>query len=299
MEYINLIQKTIDYIDAHIEDKLSVDTLASIAGFSTYHYYKIFSSFVHLSVMDYVTKRKLQFALQNLTNGAKIIDIAMDYGFETHAGFNKAVKRAFGYPPSLYRIHAPKGLPPKINLVYLRNNQTGGIIMGPKIIEMPSFKVVGYEFKNNLKNVLRSSDIPAFWAQRGFDDNNCEEKLYQQLTPLKHGEYCICINTNMDTDDFSYLMGVGVDNFDKAIDDMYKLEIPAATYAIFTTPEVQEENFIDSINGTWTYILQQWFPNSQYEIDESKFDFEHYDEHCHSWEYDKVSMKIYIPIKSI
>ena len=108
MEYINLIQKTIDYIDEHIQDSISVDTLASIAGFSTYHYYKIFSSFVHLSVMDYITKRKLQFALHDLTTGAKIIDIAMDYGYETHAGFNKAFKRAFGYPPSLYRLHAPK-----------------------------------------------------------------------------------------------------------------------------------------------------------------------------------------------
>ena len=58
--------------------------------------------------------------------------------------------------------------------------------MEPKIIEIPSFKVAKYEFKNNLKNVLRSSDIPAFWAQRGFDDNNCEEKLYKQLNPTNH-----------------------------------------------------------------------------------------------------------------
>lgn len=94
-------------------------------------------------------------------------------------------------------------------------------------------------------------------------------------------------------------MAVGVDSFDKATEDMYKLEIPAATYAVFTTPEVSEEEFVDSIKGTWSYILQQWFPNSQYEIDESKFDFEYYDEHCHPWEFDKVSMKIYIPIKSI
>lgn len=81
--------------------------------------------------------------------------------------------------------------------------------------------------------------------------------------------------------------------------DMYKLEIPAGTYAIFTPPEVQENDFAASINGTWIYILQQWFPNSQYEIDESKFDFEYYYKHCHPWEYEKVSMKIYIPIKSI
>lgn len=298
MEYINLIQKTIDYIDEHIKEDLSVDTLASIAGFSTYHYYKVFSSYVHLSVMDYITKRRLQFALQDLINGARIIDIAMDYGFETHAGFNKAFKRAFGYPPSLYKCHAPKGLSRRINLIYLKENLIGGIIMEPKIIEMPSFKVVGYEFKNNLKNVLRSSDIPAFWSQRGFADNNCEEKLYKHLNPPKHGEYCICINTNMDTDDFSYLMAVCVDNFDKATADMYKLELPAATYAVFTTPEVSDAEFVDSIKGTWTYILQQWFPNSQYEIDETKFDFEYYDEHCHPWDFNKLSMQIYIPIKS-
>lgn len=59
------------------------------------------------------------------------------------------------------------------------------------------------------------------------------------------------------------------------------------------------DDLVDSINGTWTYILQEWFPNSQYEIDEDKFDFEHYDEHCHPWEDDKASMEIYIPIKPL
>lgn len=299
MDYTNLIQKTIDYIDEHIQDQLSVDELASIAGFSTYHYYRLFSSFVHFSVKDYVTKRKLQFALHDLTNGAKIIDIAMDYGFETHSGFNKAFKRVFGYPPSLYRLHAPKGLPPRINLAYLQENLIGGIIMEPKIVELPSFKVAGYEFKNNLKNVLRSSDIPAFWAQRGFADNQCEERLYKYLNPPKHGEYCFCMNTNMETDDFSYLMAVAIDNFDHVMNDMYKLDVPAATYAVFTTPEVPENDFVNSIKGTWAYILQQWFPNSRYEIDETKFDFEYYDEHCHTWEYEKINMQIFIPIKSI
>ena len=52
----------------------------------------------------------------------------------------------------------------------------------------------------------------------------------------------------------------------------YGFEIPAATYAVFTTPQVLEDDFVDSINVTWTYILQQWFPNSQYEIGEDKFD---------------------------
>lgn len=297
MDYIELIQKTIDYIDEDIHREITVDKLASIAGFSTYHYYRVFSSFVGLSVMEYVTKRKLQFALFELQEGKKIIDIAMDYGFETHAGFTKAFKRCFGYPPSLYRLHAPKNLPPKIILSNLITNKTGGIIMEPKIIERESFKVVGFEFKNNLKNILHTRDIPAFWSQRGLSDGKCESKLYNTLKPSKHGEYCICINPDMDTDDFSYILGVGVEDFHLATDEMYKLEVPAATYAVFTTPLVNEADFVSSIQGTWKYILEEWFPTSGYEIDDSKLDFEFYDEKCHPWQYDKISMEIYIPIK--
>ena len=296
MRYIELIQKTIDYIDENIREDISVEALASIAGFSTYHYYRVFSSFIGLSVMEYVTKRKLQFALYELGNGKKVVDTAMDYGFETHAGFTKAFKRYFGYPPSIYRNHSTIGVPQKINLVTQCVEKLGGVIMQPIIIEKPAFKVVGYEFKNNLKDTLHTRDIPAFWSQRGLTDGECETKLYSVLKPPKHGEYCICINTNIDTDDFSYLLSVEVTDFDLAEDDMYQLEIPAATYAVFTTPPVADEDFVHSIKGTWKYILEDWFPNNDYEIDDDRYDFEYYDERCHPSEYDKLSMEIYVPI---
>ncbi len=298
VNYIELIQKTINYIDENIQEEISVDILAKIAGFSTYHYYRVFNSFMGLSVMEYVTKRKLQFALFELNNGKKIVDIAMNYGFQTHAGFTKAFKRCFGYPPSLYRIHSPVGLPQKIDLSKLLTNKQGGIVMQPKIIEKSSFKVVGYEFKNNLRNSQHTRDIPAFWSQRGLNDIEWEMNLYSALKPPQHGEYCICINTNMNTDDYSFLLGVGVVNYKLVTDDMYQLEVPSATYAVFTTPLVDETDFVDSILGTWKYILEEWFPNSGYEIDDAKYDFEYYSEHCHSWQYEKINMDIFIPIKS-
>ncbi len=298
MKYMELIQKTIDYIDDNIQEKISVEDLAGIAGFSTYHYYRVFSSMVGLSVMGYVTKRKLQFALFELSTGKKVIDIAMNYGFETHAGFTKAFKRHIGYPPNNYRSYSPIGMPQRINLTKQFMNKLGGVIMEPIIIEKPAFKVVGYEFKNNLMDILHTRDIPAFWSRRGLDDGECERKLYSILNPQKHGEYCICINTNMDTDDFSFLLGVEVTDFDLAEDDMYEQEIPSATYAVFTTPPVEEKDFVDSIQGTWKYILEDWFPNNCYEIDDDNYDFEYYNERCHTWEYEKISMEIYIPIKS-
>ncbi len=296
MDYIDLIQKTIDYIEDNIGEKITVDKLAEIAGFSTYHYYRVFHSFVGIPVMEYVTRRKLQYALSQLNN-KKIFDIALDFGFETHAGFTKAFKKFFGYTPSFYKLHAPMGPPQKIDLRKIRANKTGGIIMQPKIIEKDSFKLVGYEFKTTLRNSVHSRDIPAFWDKCNIEGK--EAHLYKTQSPPKHGEYGICVNTNMETDEFSYILGVEVTSFEHSEEDMYTLEVPAATYAVFTTPDVSSDDgsFVSSIQGTWKYILEEWFPNSCYEIDDSKLDFEFYDERCHPWEYEKICMDIYIPIK--
>lgn len=297
MDYVDLIQKTIDYIDDNIGEKITVDKLAEIAGFSTYHYYRVFHSFVGIPVMEYVTRRKLQYALSELSNNKKILDIALDSGFETHAGFTKAFKKYFGYTPSFYRLHAPIGFPQKVDLKKVRTNKIGGIIMQPKIVNRDSFKIVGYEFKTTLRNNAHSRDIPAFWNQCNIEGK--EAYLYNTQNPPRHGEYGICVNTNMETDEFSYILGIEVSNFDQATTDMYRLEVPEATYAVFTTPTVasNDDSFVNSIKGTWKYILEEWFPNSGYEIDDSKLDFEFYDERCHHWEYEKICMDIYIPIK--
>ncbi|AFS79766.1 transcriptional regulator, AraC family [Gottschalkia acidurici 9a] len=297
MDYMDLIQVTLNYIDEHILEKITVEELANKAGFSTYHYYKVFNSFIGIPVMEFVTHRKLQHALFDLSKGKKVLDIAILYGFETHAGFTKAFKKTFGYPPSFYRMHAPVAPPQRINLKMLRENRTGGIIMQPKIVSIDAFKIVGYEFKTTLRNNAHSRDIPAFW-------NNCniegkEATLYRTQPIPKHGEYGICVNTNLATDEFSYVLGVEVTNFNSATEDMYKLEVPSATYAVFTTPSVEDCDFVESIQGTWKYILEEWFPTSGYEIDDTKFDFEFYDQRCHTWEYSKVTMEIYVPIRKV
>ncbi len=297
MNYVQLIQDTLDYIDENIIEDITVEDLADQAGFSVYHYYRVFTSLVGMPVMEYITRRKLQFALYDLRNGKKVLETALTYGYETHAGFTKAFKKAFGYPPSFYRIHAPIGMPQKINLLKLKENGTGGILMQPKIVDREAFKIVGYEFKTTLRNNAHSRDIPAFWDKCNIEGK--EAKLYETQQPPKHGEYGICVNTNMETDEFSYVLGVEVTDFQNALDEMYQLEVPAATYAVFTTPLVHDAEFVASIQGTWKYILEEWFPNSGYEIDDTKLDFEFYDERCHPWEYDKFVMEIHVPIKKV
>ena len=98
-------------------------------------------------------------------------------------------------------------------------------------------------------------------------------------------------------DRFTYLFAVNYDQDVQLPAGLTKLQIPDATYAVFRTPLVEVEQFVSSIKGTWQYILEDWLPQSLYEVDETSYDFEYYDEHCHDWEYEKIYMEIYLPIK--
>ena len=97
MDYRMYIQNSIDYIEEHLQECMTVDELASIAGFSPYHYYRVFNAYVGIPVMEYIRRRRLAYAAAELVRGKRIIDIAMDYGFDTHNGFAKALFPGSGY----------------------------------------------------------------------------------------------------------------------------------------------------------------------------------------------------------
>jgi AraC family transcriptional regulator len=111
----------------------------------------------------------------------------------------------------------------------------------------------------------------------------------------------MCVPSNGEGD-MIYLLGVVVEDFSNVTKDMITVEVPEAEYAVFTTVPVdtsdtKEDGGIDftyAIKSTWKYIFEEWFPHSGYQYDESKLDFEYYDERCHSRP-DTV-MEIYVPI---
>ena len=75
---------------------------------------------------------------------------------------------------------------------------------------------------------------------------------------------------------------------------MRKVEMPGGLYAVFTTPKVSDEQYPQSIAETWGEILTGWLPGSQYEYDDTRLDFEAYDERDHG---DIVQMDICVPIR--
>ncbi|NGZ75376.1 AraC family transcriptional regulator [Saccharibacillus alkalitolerans] len=295
MDYTACLQRTLDHIEDHLKERLTAEELASLAGFSLYHFYKVFQSRTGLPVMEYIRRRRLAYAAADLTSGRTLLEIALDYGFETHAGFTKAFRKTYGLTPEQYRIHATGRVPERVDLTKLAQyNMTGGMMMRPTIMTRPEFKLAGYALETRMTGE-NMTDIPAFW-NRYFEENWMHD-FHEVLSPVNHAEYGACIMLPDKPEHFLYLIGVEVADFDNVPEKMQTAVIPASTYAVFTSPTADRDGgaFTTAIQGMTTYVYNEWFPNSGYAYAKGGVDFELYDERSHG---DKnLQMDLYVPVE--
>ena len=94
------LQKSLDYIEDNLQTEITAAELAEMAGFSLFHYYRLFQQATGLPVMQYILRRRLLHGVYAMKQGRTKIDAALLYGFDTYAGFYKAFCREFGSTPS-------------------------------------------------------------------------------------------------------------------------------------------------------------------------------------------------------
>jgi len=111
MQYPEVIKSALDYIEQNLKTDITAEELARRANYSTYHFYRLFSSVMGSSVASYILKRRLDHALAEIAGGRKAIDVVPEYGFDTYAGFYKAFVKMFGCSPRkylrIYKKHKP------------------------------------------------------------------------------------------------------------------------------------------------------------------------------------------------
>ena len=99
-----LILQSLENIEKQISEKLTVAALASGVHVSKYHFQRLFRNIIGGNVMEYVTKRKLTLAgCALLESNRTILEIALDFGFESREGFTRSFKSYMGVTPSQYR----------------------------------------------------------------------------------------------------------------------------------------------------------------------------------------------------
>lgn len=291
MNYREDMEACIEYIEDHLQEEISIVELAQRIHYSVFHFCRIFEACYSCGPMEYVRYRKLLMAMKDVTDGNKVIDVAQEYGYDTPSGFAKAFRRQLGISPHSAR-----------KIEYLP----------PRFLHKESFAVVGYAIHIACDSHTLSKEIAAYWTE--YDMNHLEEKLYAVVNPSRHGEYGLCIHDEKlpESENRIYFMGVLEESQGQCMNELakmissehifpYHIHVPEADYAVFTTPPVdtsgmgQEDAFSIQIRNTKRYIYESWFPQSGYEYDQEKCDFEYYDERCH---YHRNSvMDLYIPVR--
>ena len=104
--WVERILRVIDYIQAHLDEEISPDTLREIAGFSRHHFHRVFRGMTGESVMGFVRRLRLERAAMRLKFGQEpVTEVALGTGYGSHEAFTRAFKARFGASPSAYRDH--------------------------------------------------------------------------------------------------------------------------------------------------------------------------------------------------
>ncbi len=105
--YAEKFNRVFDYIDKHLDEDLSLDRLSRLANFSKYHFHRQFAQYAGISAARYIQLMRLKRASYRLvfSQGTRIIDIALEAGFENPESFSRAFKNTFGQTPSDFRKH--------------------------------------------------------------------------------------------------------------------------------------------------------------------------------------------------
>ncbi|MFA7117528.1 MAG: AraC family transcriptional regulator [Sphaerochaetaceae bacterium] len=252
MEWIKALNNSIDFMENHLLEDITIDDIAREVNMSPFYYQKAFKILTGYAVGEYLRNRRLSLAGAELTRGnAKIIDVAYTYGYETPESFSKAFRRFHGVSPQLakqkeYQLHDFQRLIIKVII-------QGGSKMDCRIEKKEAFKIVGRGREFSYDNSYQM--IPKFW------DEFCK-KYCKVENPSSKGIFGICLDIKKEGGTFQYLIA---DPYEKGpVPEGFKImEIPSFTWAIFTCKGPLPEA-LQSVN---TRIFSEWLPtNGEYEI---------------------------------
>ena len=104
-DYIRLINKTEDYIDVHLDERITLDDVSKHANISKYHFHRIFNQNSSETLNQFITRIKMERSAVFLTIriDLSIAEIALRYGYSESSSFNRAFKKHFSVTPLKYR----------------------------------------------------------------------------------------------------------------------------------------------------------------------------------------------------
>jgi AraC family transcriptional regulator len=103
------LDRVIDFVEAHLEENLTLGKLAEVAALSPFHFARSFRLSTGLTPHRYVRARRLERARDMIVSGALIRDVAARAGYENLGHFRAAYRAHFGTGYAVERQSRPRG----------------------------------------------------------------------------------------------------------------------------------------------------------------------------------------------
>lgn len=252
MEWIERLNKAINYIEEHLTDEIDYDRLGQIACCSAYHFQRMFTYMAGITLSEYIRRRKMSLAAVDLQgSNEKIIDIAEKYGYSSPTAFNRAFQNIHGVAPSTVKNKSVsvKSFPPIVFKITIK----GVGEMNYRIETKSAFRIIGVsqplhkEIENNF------AIVPKMWQDAVV--NGTIQKLASLIdTPLKG---LLGVSVCNDEEQWKYFIAV---SSTKKVDKFEEYIIPETTWAIFSGSGTNQ-----TIQDLEQRIITEWLPTSGYE----------------------------------
>ncbi len=278
MDWLDKFNAVIDYIEENLDTEIEYKTLAKLACCSEFHFSRMFSSLIGISLSEYIRRRRLtKAAFEIQKSSAKIIDVALKYGYESPDAFTRAFRLLHGISPAAAKESGVnlKAFPRLSFQITIR----GDVEMDYRIENIDfELRIIGKGFPVKTASAFRK--IPELLR------NAKKEGLQQKLVDMSwKNPKCllqslvgVCGTEAAITDEeFTYFYGVRYDG--EIPKDMEELIIKPCVYAVF--PNVVE---------AWKRLYSEWVPTSGYELADSPC-IEHYLGPGH-----KIKHELWVPV---
>lgn len=221
MDWICGIQQGIDYIEAHLTEKLDYQDIARQAYSSVFQFQRVFHILCGYTLGEYIRARRLTLAGNELSfQGTKVIDTALKYGYDSPESFARAFIRFHGITPSQAKEDGAQLK--SFSRLSVKLTLKGGSMMDYRIEKRPAFQVAEKIKMVPIAEQKRQNMIPDFWTQSQKDGT------LRHLCDISGGTLLgICYgNPPQDAEEFAYAIGAVHDKGQAIPDDLQISEIP-------------------------------------------------------------------------
>lgn len=244
-------------IEDDLEGEVDVKVLARIAGTSEYHLRRMFSALAGIPLSEYVRRRRLTKAANEVLSGQKsLLDIAVKWGYGSNEAFARAFKAMHKIGPQEAR--ASKKALQSQQILTFRLVVEGSTSMEYRVVEKDAFRVVGRGTRVPLVHLGMNPAIVEFVKGIGMP-------TLDRMKALSDGEPAgmLALTFNQEGVEEGAMLDYfqGVVTSQEAPEDMETLEVPANTWAVFTAAGPYPE----TIQYMWRDVYTQWFPSNSYE----------------------------------